>query len=107
MKRTTLAALLALPAIIGVSAVAYSANVGPAMLDGVNVGDTMGTAQEAIGAKLTALGYTMTEFENDEDGYIEVELVAGDHMFELEIDMQDGSVLEIEPDDADDGENDD
>ena len=107
MKRTTLAAALALPAVLGVSAIAYSASTGPVMIDGISVGDTIGTTEEAISAKLADMGYTLTEFENDDDGYIEVELVANAHPFELEIDINDGTILEIEPEDADEDEDDD
>lgn len=106
MKRTTLAAALALPAVLSVAAIGYASSQSSATLDGIAVGDTIGTTHEAINARLTDLGYAMTELENDEDGYIEVELVAGSQAFELEIDVANGTVLEIEAEDGEDGDDD-
>ncbi|MBO6637404.1 MAG: PepSY domain-containing protein [Roseitalea sp.] len=106
MKRTTLAAALALPAILGVAAIGYAASETSADLDGIAVGDTIGIDEAAIGARLSELGYTMTEVETDEDGYLEVELTAGGAPFELEIDAATGAVLEIEAEDADDEDED-
>lgn len=107
MKRTTLAAALALPAILSVAAIGYASSQSAAALGGVAVGDVIGTDQEAISAKLAELGYEMTEIETDEDGYLEIELIAAGAPFELEIDAASGAVLEIEAEDSDDEDGDD
>lgn len=108
MKRTTLAAALAIPAIVSVAAIGHAAGDAPATLEGFAVGDTIGVDEATIGAALAGLGYEMTAMEADEDGYLEVELVAGAAAFELEVDATTGAVLEIEAenDDDEDGEDD-
>ena len=64
-------------------------------------GDSLGTSEADIRAKLEARGYAVTEFEI-EDGEIEVEATMNGKAYEIEVSSKDGNVLEVELDDKDD-----
>ena len=72
----------------------------------IAAGDKLGTTEAEIRAALEGQGYTVEEFEMEDDG-IEVELAMDGKMFEAEIDAKTGEVLEIEDGDEEDGEDDD
>ena len=72
----------------------------------VSVGDSLGTSDADIRAKLEAAGYTVNEIER-EDGEIEVEAVRDGLPVEIEIASDTGMIVEIEVDDDHDCEDDD
>ncbi|MGB5871274.1 MAG: PepSY domain-containing protein [Albidovulum sp.] len=71
----------------------------------VNPGDTLGTSEAAITAALQSQGYTVTEFEAEEN-QLEVEVVLDGVAFEIEISPADGTVLEVAQEDDDDHDDD-
>ena len=75
----------------------------------VTVGALMGTEEAQIRASLEAAGYSVKEIEI-EDGEIEAEVMLDGKTLEVEISPEDGTVLALETDeddDGDDGEDDD
>ncbi len=69
----------------------------------INVGDSLGTTEQAIRAELEAQGYTISEIEVEGDE-IEVEATLDGQAFEFEISTETGSVIEIELEDDDHSE---
>lgn len=67
----------------------------------INTGDDLGLDETSIRAALVSQGYTVTEFEV-ENGEIEVDVMKGGMMFEIEVSADTGLVLAIEEDDSDD-----
>ena len=67
----------------------------------VNPGDTLGTSETDIRAKLEAQGYVVTEFEL-EDGEIEVEATLNGTAYEIEVSGENGNVLKVALDEEDD-----
>ena len=100
MKKAILAATVAVPAMLGLTAVDSIADQTPVTLDGIAVGDVIGTTLGGINDTITGLGYKITEFEIEDDE-IEVELTANDRSYELEIDPESGKVVDIELEDRD------
>ena len=66
----------------------------------INVGDQLGTSEDAIRAALQTKGYAVTEIEFEDDE-IEVNVTADGKSLEFEISPETGLVLAIE-DEADD-----
>ncbi len=75
-------------------------------LAAVSVGETVGTSDEEIRAKLEAAGYMVDEIER-EDGEIEVEASLDGRSFEIEIAPDSGIVVEMELEDEEDERDDD
>ena len=67
----------------------------------INAGQELGTSQNAIQAELEARGYTVIEFEIEDDE-IEVEASLDGQIFEFEISPTTGQVVEIELEGDDD-----
>ena len=69
----------------------------------INVGDSLGTTEQAIRTELEAQGYTISEIEVEGDE-IEVEATLDGQAFEFEISTKTGSVTEVELEEDDDAE---
>ena len=98
IKAKPLTATLGVASALAIMAGAAYANIA--------AGDKLGTTEAEIRAALEGQGYTVEEFEMEDDG-IEVELAMDGKTFEAEIDAKTGEVLEIEDGDEEDGEDDD
>ncbi|MES0882820.1 PepSY domain-containing protein [Roseibium sp. SCP14] len=92
-------------AITLLSATGLIASMGTA-LAAVSIGDSLGTTEADIRSALTAQGYTVEEFET-EDGKLEAEVMKDGQEMEVVIDAKSGLVLELEPEDDDEGDKDD
>ena len=76
-----------------------------AALAQINVGDALGTSEDAIRAALQSQGYTASEFEIEDDE-IEVEAIHAGQSFEIEISPETGLVLAVEIEGDDDSDDD-
>ncbi|MEL6450597.1 MAG: PepSY domain-containing protein [Pseudomonadota bacterium] len=86
------------------SAVLTALLVPAAAFAGVDVGQTLGTTEDAVRTALTDLGYTVQEVKV-EDGEIEAEVSLDGVALEIEVAMDSGAVVEIAlDDDADDAD---
>ena len=71
---------------------------------GLELGQTIGTAEAEIEAALTGMGYTVEEVEI-EDGEIEAEVTLDGVAYEIEMTADTGQIIAIElEDDADDND---
>jgi len=88
------------PALTLFSLAGLTASTGIA-LAAVTVGDTLGTTEEEIRAKLTAEGYTIDEIETEKDE-IEAEVTLDGQQMEVVVDAKSGLVLEMELEEPED-----
>jgi spore cortex formation protein SpoVR/YcgB (stage V sporulation) len=73
---------------------------------GLSLGDQLGTEEAKILAALEAEGYVIQETEAEE-GEFEVEALLDGVLYEIEIDLNTGEVVEVELEDDDDDDDDD
>jgi len=82
---------LSIAALFAAPAVAFAA---------VSVGDTIGTTEAEIRANLESKGYVINEIEFEDDE-IEVEVIYEGQEFEIELAVNNGTIVEIELEDDD------
>ena len=72
----------------------------------INVGETIGTSEEAVREALVAQGYEITEIEIEDKAW-EIEALLDGVEYEIEVSMETGTIMEIELEDDEDDEDED
>ncbi len=79
--------------------------VPAAAFAGLELGQTLGTAEEDVRKALTDMGYTVEEIEFEEDE-IEAEVTLDGVAYEVEVAADTGQIIAIELEDDEDGDDD-